>query len=124
MGHFVAHVGVFGDAATDGAVLLSEGGTADEALIESYGAPHHWPEAVTIAADAFEASFGQQDSAVGSRIAKNADMSDKMAQMTALKSTVGHMVPNFAAGNPGAIAAWQAAAHVESPPKKKKPPTP
>jgi|GEM_PF-3913505 len=42
----------------------AEGGTTDEALIESYGAPVKWPQEVTIAADAFEAAFGQQDSAV------------------------------------------------------------
>ena len=74
--------------------------------------------------DAFEAAFGQQDSAVGSRIAANVDFNDEMAQMIALKATVGHMVPNFCSGNPGAIAAWRSAAHVESPPKKKVPPTP
>lgn len=80
---------------------------------------------VTTASDAYEASFGQQDSAVGSRIAKNAETGDKVAQMIALKATVTHMVPNFAANNPGAIAAWNSAAHVEAPPKAKpKPPTP
>ena len=79
---------------------------------------------VTTACDAYEASFGQQNSAVGSRIAKNAEAGDKHAQMIALKATVTHMIPNFAANNPGAIAAWTSAAHVESPPKKKAPPTP
>lgn len=103
---------------------IVEGGTTDEALIESYGAPVNWPQAVTDAADAFEAAFSQQDSAVGSRIAKNAEINDKMAQMIALKATIGHMIPNFCSGNPGAIAAWRSAAHVESPPKKKVPPTP
>ena len=103
---------------------FAAGGTTDDALIESYGAPNKWPQAVTTAADAFEAAFGQQDSAVGSRIAANVDFNDEMAQMIALKATVGHMVPNFCSGNPGAIAAWRSAAHVESPPKKKVPPTP
>ena len=80
---------------------------------------------VTTVCDAYEASFGQQDSAVGSRIGKNAEVNDKVAQMIALKATITHMVPNFAANNPGAIAAWHTAAHVESPPKSKpKPPTP
>ena len=79
---------------------------------------------VTTACDAFEAAFGQQDSSVGSRIAKNAETNDKIAQMIALKSTTGHMVPNFCTNNPGAIAAWHSTAHVEAPPKKKVPPTP
>ncbi|MBL8180882.1 MAG: hypothetical protein JNL64_04660 [Blastocatellia bacterium] len=100
------------------------GGAADEALLVSWGAPANWPDLVAAACDAFEASFGQQDSAVGSRIAKNAEFNDLMAQMIAKKSTISHMVPNFCHGHPGAIAAWNAAAHVESPPKKKAPPTP
>ncbi|MBK6751800.1 MAG: hypothetical protein IPG67_17875 [Acidobacteria bacterium] len=103
---------------------FAAGGAADEALLTSYGAPGSWPDHVTDACNAFEASFGQQDSAVGSRIAKNAEFNDKMAQMIATKATVGHMVPNFCSGNPGAIAAWNSAAHVEAPPKKKVPPTP
>lgn len=104
---------------------FAAGGADDEALLESYGAPNKWPLAVTTACDEFEASFGQQDSAVGSRIAKNAEFNDQMAQLIALKSTATHMVPNFCTGNPGAIAAWQSAAHVEAPPKSKpKPPTP
>ena len=79
---------------------------------------------VTTACDAYEASFGQQDSAVGCRIAKNAETGDKFAQMIALKSTITHMVPNFCTNNPGAIAAWTSAAHVEAASKKKDPPTP
>ena len=77
----------------------------------------------SLAARDYEVDFGLQDSAVGSRIAKNAEINDKMAEMTSLKATVGHMVPNFCSGNPGAIAAWRAAAHVEVI-NKKKPPTP
>ncbi len=103
---------------------FAAGGAADQALLESYGAPVKWDQACTTACDAFEASFGQQDSAVGSRIAKNAEFADTMSQMVAVKSTINNMVPNFAAGNPGAIAAWQSAAHVEAPPKPKVPPTP
>ena len=74
--------------------------------------------------DTRESAFGQQDSAVGSRIAKNAESGDEMAQLIALKSTATHMVPNFCSGNPGAIAAWHAAAHVEAPPKAKPKPPP
>ena len=103
---------------------FAAGGADDGALLESYGAPIKWWQACTVACDAYEASFGQQDSAVGSRIAKNSEFNDEMAQLIALKSTATHMVPNFCSGNPGAIAAWNAAAHVEKAPEKKKPPTP
>jgi hypothetical protein len=47
-----------------------------------------------------------------------------MEEFITLKASVGHMVPNFCQGNPGAIAAWNTAAHVEKAPEKKKPPTP
>lgn len=103
---------------------FAAGGAADKALIESYGAPPGWDALVTTACDAFEASMGQQDSAVGSRVAKNAEVNAKMEEFIALKASVGHMVPNFCSGNPGAIAAWNTAAHVEKAPEKSKPPTP
>ncbi len=103
---------------------FAEGGITDKTLLADYGAPPQWPTDVTNACDAFEASFGQQDSAVGSRIAKNAEFNNEMAQLIALKSTATHMVPNFCTGNPGAIAAWHSAAHVEAAPKPKVPPTP
>ncbi len=103
---------------------FSLGGAADTALLVSYGAPTGWPALCTAACDAYEATFGQQDSAVGSRVAKNVSINDKMNEMIRLKSTIGHMVPNFCSTNPGAIASWTSAAHVEAPPKKKAPPTP
>ena len=104
--------------------LIPGGGVTDEALLESYGAPDKWPQAVTTACDAFEASFGPQDSAKGQSVAMNAELSAKTNEMNALKSTISHLVKNYCATNPGAQAAWNTAAHVESPPKKKAPPTP
>ena len=104
---------------------FAEGGVTDEALLESYGAPIKWPQAVTTACDAFEASFGPQDSAKGQSVAMNAELYAKTNEMNALKSTISHLVKNYCATNPGAIAAWTSAAHVEAAPKKKeKPPTP
>ena len=103
---------------------FAEGGVTDEDLLESYGAPDKWPQAVTTACDAFEASFGPQDSAKGQSVAMNAELSAKTNEMNALKSTIRHLVKNYAATNPGAQAAWKTAAHVEVPPKKKDPPTP
>ena len=103
---------------------FAAGGTTDQALLQDYGAPSHWPAAVTTACDEFEASFGQQDSAVGSRVGKNAEINDELANMIALKSTISHMVPNFCSGHKAAQAAWDSAAHIEDAPKKKMPPTP
>ena len=103
---------------------FAAGGVDDDALLESYGAPNKWPQAVTTACDEFEASFGQQDSAVGSRIANNAEFNANLAELVAQKATFGHMVKNFCADNPGAQVAWLSAAHVEKAPSKPKPPTP
>ncbi|MBK9765921.1 MAG: hypothetical protein IPP63_02255 [Chloracidobacterium sp.] len=49
----------------------------------------------SVAARDYEVDFGLQDSAVGSRIAKNAEINDKMAEMTSLKATVGHDGPKL-----------------------------
>lgn len=103
---------------------FAEGGKTDETLLEGYGAPNGWMALVTAACDAYEASFGQQDSAKSSSVAKNAEFNAGVSDLTALKKTVGHMVPNFCAGNIGAIAAWTSAAHVELPPKPKAPTPP
>ena len=100
------------------------GGATDEALLISYGAPVAWPDAIKDACNAFEATFGQQDSAKGQSVALNADLNAKTTEMNALKSTLRHIVKNYTKTNPGAYAAWQTAAHVEKAPSKPKPPTP
>jgi len=65
---------------------------------------------------------GQQDSAKGSSVGKNALFNEKMDLMMQLKRTVNLMVPNFRAGNTAAIAAGKSAAHVGEPPQKPTPP--
>jgi|GEM_PF-1211856 len=101
------------------------GGNDDQDLLESYGAPSSWPVNTTAACDAFEATFGQQASALGDRVAKNAEINETIETFMQLKRTISLMVPNILSGNTGAIAAWNSAAHVEAPPKKKPtPPTP
>jgi hypothetical protein len=75
------------------------------------------------ACDAFEATFGLQDSAKGESVAKNAELYALVTEMNTLKGALRHIVTNATATNPGARAAWTTAAHVEKPPAKK-PPTP
>jgi len=103
---------------------FATGGATDQALLEAYGAPANWPALITAACDDLEAALNAQNSAVGSRVAANADISTDLDDLRKLKSTIGHMVKLYAATNPGALAAWKSAAHVERPPKKKTPPTP
>lgn len=100
------------------------GGATDEALLESYGAPDKWDNAISVACDAFEATFGPQDSAKGQSVALNAELASKTNEMNALKSQLRHIVKLYTKTNPGARAAWNTAAHVEKAPSKPKPPTP
>ncbi|HRI02989.1 MAG TPA: hypothetical protein PLL77_04525 [Pyrinomonadaceae bacterium] len=102
---------------------FAAGGATDESLLKSYGAPSGWPALVTAACDAYEAAFGQQDSAKGQSVAKNAEAYAGVIAMNAYKTQIRHFVKIYAANNPGAQAAWKTAAHVELPPKKKDPPT-
>ncbi len=103
---------------------FAAGGVDDQTLLENWGAPLKWPLRVTNACDAFEAAFGLKDSAVASRIAANVDITADLHEMTLLKGSLRHLVKNYTTTNPGARAAWTAAAHVERAPKKKDPPTP
>lgn len=103
---------------------FAAGGVTDEAMLVGYDAPAGWPAAITAACDAFEATFGLQDSAKGESVAKNAELNALVEEMNAFKGALRHHVINNTADKPGARAAWDTAAHVESPPKKKDPPTP
>lgn len=96
----------------------------DGTLLTNYGAPSHWWVAITDACDAYEAAFGQQDSAKGQSVAKNAELNAGVAEMNGYKSQIRHFVKIYAANNPGAQAAWKTAAHVEKAPEKNKPPKP
>ena len=98
------------------------GGAADEALLVSYDAPAGWVATITAACDAFEAAFGLQDSAVGTRVAKNAELYALVNEINALVGALRHHVINNTTTNPGARAAWNSAAHVEKAPTKKKKP--
>lgn len=103
---------------------FSAGGVDDDTLLKDYGAPNHWATIISGACDAFEATFGAQDSAKGESVAKNAELSAATNEMNALKSTIRHLVQVYAAHNPGALAAWKTAAHLEKFPTKKKPDPP
>jgi hypothetical protein len=96
------------------------GGATDEAMLVGYDAPAKWPATITAACDAFEATFGLQDSAKGQSVAKNAEQYALVAEINALKGALRHHVINNTINNPGARAAWNTAAHVEKSPTKKK----
>lgn len=95
------------------------GGVQDSQLLIDYGAPATWVADITAACDAWEADMGQQDSAVGTRVGKGAELTAKRDEFMQLKRTVDHMVPNYCASDISALAAWDSASHVELPPKAK-----
>ena len=68
-------------------------------------------------AGAFEASFSDTASAT-------AETASKLRQMNVAVRTLDGIVKNKYANNPGKLAAWLSASHVEKAPKKKDPPTP
>jgi hypothetical protein len=102
---------------------FAAGGATDEDFLQGYGAADKWPDAVTAACNAFEATFGLQDSAKGQSVAKNAELYAIVKDMNALKGALRHLVKNATTTNPGAYAAWKTAAHVKKSPSPP-PPTP
>jgi hypothetical protein len=91
---------------------------------EAYGMPNTLVADLTALADALEATFGATASAIAVHVAATADMSDKVRQgMTKVRILDG-IVRNVYVNNPGKLAAWLSASHVEKAPKKKKDPTP
>lgn len=76
------------------------------------------------AADAFEATFGATATATGEHVAATAETAAKLRQMNVAVRILDGIVKNKYANNPGKLAAWISASHVEKAPKKKDPPTP
>lgn len=76
------------------------------------------------AANAFEASFSDTASATAEHVAATADTSSKIRQGMVIVRVLDSIVKNKYANDPGKLAAWISASHVEKAPKKKTPPTP
>ena len=75
------------------------------------------------AANAFEASFSDTASATAEHVAATADTSSKIRQGMVIVRVLDGIVKNKYANDPGKLAAWISANHVEKAPKKKAPPT-
>lgn len=87
----------------------------------AYGLPATFTADLIAAADAFEASFSQTASAQAEHIAATADISAVIRQGMIIVRTLDAVVTNIFASNPGKLAAWNSASHVEKPPKPKAP---
>lgn len=97
-------------------------GATDDQIIQDYGAPADWVARCTAAADAFEAASSAQSSAQGGKIGKRAFILATVDELMQIRRTAGYIIENVFADDIAARASWKSAAHVENPPKKKKPP--
>lgn len=90
----------------------------------AYGLPATLIADLTALADAFEASFASTATAKAEHVAATAETSSKLRDINVAIRTVDGIVRNKYANDPGKLAAWASASHVEAAPKKKAPPTP
>lgn len=97
-----------------------------ELNFHAYGLPTTFLTDLNTAANAFEASFGETASAQAEHIAATADISAVIRQGMVIVRTLDAPVRNIYVNNPGKLAAWTSASHVEKPPKvtPKPPPQP
>lgn len=93
-----------------------------EADFIAYGMNPNFRKDLNDAANAFEASFSNTASATAEHVAATADTSAKIREGMIKVRILDGIVRNVYANDPGKLAAWISASHVEKAPKKK--PTP
>lgn len=87
----------------------------------AYGLPATFLADLTAAADAFEASFSNTAAATAEHVAATADEAAKVRTGMVIVRILDGIVKNKYANDPGKLAAWISASHVEKAPKKKEP---
>jgi hypothetical protein len=97
---------------------------AVEALFSGYGLPTDFLDTLQELINDFDAAINAQDAANRNRIDANATIDDIIDQALTARRTLLVIVPNIFAGNPGKLADWAAASHIEKLPKAKPAPTP
>ncbi len=90
----------------------------------AYGLPTTFRADLNALADAFEATFSQTASATAEHVAATADTASKIREGMIDVRILDGIVKNRYANDPGKLAAWISASHVEKAPEKKAPPTP
>jgi hypothetical protein len=89
----------------------------------AYGMESKFITDLADAADAFEATFAPQASAIDSHVAATAEIGEAIGRGMVARRILDGIVRNVFKSNTGKIAAWSSASHVERDPKAK-PPTP
>lgn len=92
-----------------------------EADFIAYGMPATFRTDLNDAANAFEASFSNTASATAEHVAATADTSAKIREGMVKVRILDGIVRNVYANDPGKLAAWISASHVEKAPKKQAP---
>lgn len=90
----------------------------------AYGMPANFLTELAAAADAFEATFGVQGSAIDSHVEATAEIGESVQRGMVARRILDGVVRNVYKNDPGKLAAWTSASHIEKPPKKTEPPTP
>jgi len=91
-----------------------------KSLFTDLGKEEDFIEDLIAETDAFEATINAQDISNRDRIGANADIDDILSDALKAVRTLKIIVPNLFKGNPGKLADWTAASHVEKPPRRKK----
>jgi hypothetical protein len=87
-----------------------------------YGWDADFIDRLTAEADEFEAAIHAQTSATGQRIDANASIDSILDEALKALRTLKIIIPNIFAGNPGKLAEWTSASHIEK--RARKPHTP
>lgn len=100
---------------------------ADSAAVKDifigYGLPDNFGATLQALIDEFDAAINAQDTANRSRVGANATIDGIIDRALTGRRTLLVIVPNIFAGNPGKLAEWAAASHIEKLPKPKPAPT-
>lgn len=90
----------------------------------AYGLPANFRTGLNSNADAFEATFSTTATATAEHVAATAEMAATIREGMIAKRILDGIVRNRYADDPGKLAAWLSASHVEAAPKKAEPPPP
>lgn len=88
-------------------------------LFTDFGHDEDFIEDLIAETDAFEATINDQDISNRDRIGANADIDDILKDALKAVRTLKIIIPNIFKGNPGKLADWASASHVEKAPKAK-----
>lgn len=89
----------------------------DKELFIEYAHPDDFIEDLIADTEAFEQAIGGQDTSNRDRIEANADIDDIIADALKDVRTLKIMIPNIFHGQPGRLADWASASHIEKAPK-------